>query len=282
MNANYSDVLVSSEWLAAHLNDDDIKVIDGSWYLPAENRDRHAEYAAVHIPGAVYFDIDGVSDTSNPLPHMFPDADKFAAEVSKLGISNSNRVITYDGGSMAAAGRVWWMFRAFGHEEISILNVGMRKWRAEGGSLESGVSEATPAQYSARINPGLVRSLEDVLSVVENGREQMLDARSAGRFSASEPEPREGMRAGHMPGAFNLPYTDLLAEDGTMRPIAELKACFADFGVNLDQPIVTSCGSGISATVLLLGLHLLGHQKNALYDGSWTEWGGRADTPIET
>jgi thiosulfate/3-mercaptopyruvate sulfurtransferase len=191
-------------------------------------------------------------------------------------------VITYDGGSMAAAGRVWWMFRAFGHQRISILNGGTRKWRAEDRALEAGAAEATPVRYSAHFNPGLVRSLEDVLSVIENGQEQMLDARSAGRFSATEPEPRAGMRAGHMPGALNLPYTDLLAEDGTMRPIEDLRACFTESGVDLDKPIVTSCGSGISATVLLLGLHLLGHEDTALYDGSWTEWGGRADTPIET
>ena len=282
MSGKKEDLLVASDWLAAHLADDHIKIVDGSWYLPGEQRDPRAEYAAAHIPGAVFFDIDGVSDTSNPLPHMFPDADKFAAEVGKLGISSGDHVVTYDGGSTAAAGRVWWMFRAFGHAQISILNGGTQKWRADGRALEAGVAEVIPVSYPVSFNPGLVRSLEDVLSVVENGQEQILDARSAGRFSAEEPEPRQGMRAGHMPGAFNLPYADLLATDGTLRPTDELRARFAASGVDMDKPIVTSCGSGISATVLLLGLHLLGHEKNALYDGSWTEWGGRADTPIET
>ena len=282
MSGKDSGLLVSSDWLAAHLDDDDVKVVDGSWYLPAEKRDPRAEYVAAHIPGAVFFDIDGVSDTSNPLPHMFPDTDKFANEVGKLGITNGDRVVAYDGGTMAAAGRVWWMFRAFGHERVSILNGGTGKWRAENRPLEADAPEMVASQYSARFNPGLVRSVDDVFSIIESGREQILDARSSGRFTATEPEPREGMRAGHMPGAFNLPYADLLAEDGTLRPAEELRVCFAKCGVDLGQPIVTSCGSGISATVLLLGLHLLGHAKNALYDGSWTEWGGRADTPIDT
>jgi thiosulfate/3-mercaptopyruvate sulfurtransferase len=275
-------VLVSSNWLVAHLNDADVKIVDGSWYMAAENRNPHDEYAAAHLPGAVYFDIDAISDTSNPLPHMFPDADTFAAAVSKLGIANGDHIVTYDGGSMAAAGRVWWMFRAFGHERVSVLDGGMRKWREDGGAVDSGTADPAPTSYTARLKPELVRSLDDVLSLIKDQREQILDARSTGRFNAVETEPRAGMRSGHMPGAYSLPYLDLLAEDGTMHPIEELKRHFTESGIDFSKPIVTSCGSGVSATVLLLGLHLLGHEKNALYDGSWTEWGGRADTPIET
>ena len=282
MTTKYSDSLVSTDWLAAHLNDDDVKVVDGSWYLPAENRDGQSEFATAHLPGSVFFDIDDISDTPHPLPHMFPDAKDFAESVGKLGITDSDHVIAYDGGTMAAAGRVWWMFRTFGQKRISVLDGGMGKWSSEGRSVESGTRDPNPTTFTATANMELVRSLDDVLAMIGSKDEQILDARSTGRFTAAEPEPRSGMRAGHIPGAFNLPYLDLLAEDGTMRDKDELRPLFAKCGVDLEMPIVTSCGSGISATVLLLGLHQLGHENNALYDGSWSEWGSRTDTPIDT
>jgi thiosulfate/3-mercaptopyruvate sulfurtransferase len=277
-----NDVLVPTEWLAQRLGEPNLKVVDGSWYLPTEKRDPKAEYAAGHIPGAVYFDIDEVADRSIPLPHMFPSAAQFAEAASALGISNDHTVAVYDGGSMSAAGRVWWLFRAFGHDKVRILDGGGRKWRAEGRPWTAEPPGVSPARFEARPRPALVRSIGDVLGVIDKGGAQILDARSAGRFAGTAPEPRAGLRSGHMPGALNLPYTDLLAADGTMRPAEELRALFEKSGVDLKQPVVASCGSGVSATVLLLGLHLLGHEGGSLYDGSWSEWGSRTDTPVVT
>lgn len=282
MSSLSDDVLVPTAWLAEHLNESDLKVIDGSWYLPAENRDPRAEFAEAHIPGAVYFDIDTIADTSSPLPHMFPDAAVFAAAVGALGISNADRVVCYDGGTMSAAGRVWWMFRAFGHDEVAVLDGGSRKWRREGRPMTDAPTEISPASFTARFEPALVRSAAEVLDVISRGDEQILDARSAGRFAGTEAEPRAGLRSGHMPGAQNLPYTDLLADDGTMRTPEELAGLFRQSGVNLERPVIASCGSGVSATVLLLGLRLLGHRAGSLYDGSWAEWGSRQDTPVVT
>jgi thiosulfate/3-mercaptopyruvate sulfurtransferase len=280
MNYEREDTLVSTEWLADNLGQARLVVVDGSWYLPAEKRDPKAEYAAGHIPGAVYFDIDTIADTTSPLPHMFPSAESFAQAVGRLGIANTDRIVCYDGGSMSAAGRVWWMFRAFGHGRVAILNGGSGKWRREGRAVTAALPDPAPQAYEARLDPALVRSVEDVLAIAADGAEQILDARSAGRFQGTAPEPRAGLRSGHMPGASNLPYTDLLAEDGTMRPTDELTTLFAASGINLEEPVVCSCGSGVSATVLLLGLYLLGHEGGSLYDGSWSEWGSREDTPV--
>lgn len=275
------DALVATAWLAEHLGEPDLKVIDGSWYLPAENRDPKAEYAEAHISGAVYFDIDTIANTSSPLPHMFPDPAVFAAAVGALGISNDDRVVCYDGGNMSAAGRVWWMFRAFGHDAAAVLNGGARKWRREGRPMTDAPTKIVTGSFTARYNAALVRSVADVLSAVSSRTdEQILDARSAGRFAGTAPEPRAGLRSGHMPGARNLPFTDLIAEDGTLKPAEELSALFRQSGISLDRPVIASCGSGVSATVLLLGLHVLGHQEGSLYDGSWAEWGSRQDTPV--
>jgi thiosulfate/3-mercaptopyruvate sulfurtransferase len=275
--------IVSTEWLAEHLGQDDIKVLDGSFYLPAEKRDADGEYAAAHIPGAQRFNIDVVCAPNTASPHMFPSPGDFAAAVGAMGITNSDTVITYDGGKLTGACRVWWMFRAFGHAKVAVLDGGIGKWKAEGRALESAVSTPTPANFTAAYSEDMVRSIEQILALVgQGGAEQILDARAAGRFDGSVPEPRAGMRSGHMPGALNLPYDKLLQADGTLRETAELRALFTEAGVNLEQPIVTSCGSGVSAAVLLLGLRSLGHEDNRLYDGSWSEWGSRDDTPIVT
>ena len=274
--------LVSTAWLADNLNAPDLRVIDGSFYLPAENRSPRGEYDAAHIPGAVFFDIDGICDTDSPLPHMFPSAAKFANDVGQLGIANDHRIVCYDGGKMTGACRVWWMFRAFGHDKVAVLDGGMSKWRADGYAVTEQPPAARPTSFAAEFNPGMVRSVDEVLALIGRADEQILDARSAGRFTGREPEPREGMRSGHMPGAFNLPYPDLLNSDGTLKPASELQKLFRAAGINDRAPVVTSCGSGISAALLLLGLHMIGRGDISLYDGSWSEWGSRADTPVVT
>lgn len=278
----HPEALVGTDWLAEHLNDGDMRVVDASFYLPTEGRDPRAEFAEVHIPGARFFDIDQIADTGNPLPHMFPSAERFGAEVGALGIGNGARVVCYDSGSMMASCRAWWMFRAFGHEQVSVLNGGLRKWRAEGRPVESGVPSPEPVRFEAAFRPGMVRLLDQVRDIVDKGGETIVDVRAAGRFNGSEPEPRPGMRSGHMPGAVSLPYGRILNSDGTFRDAAAIGDAIAGAGLAGTDRIVASCGSGVSAAVLLLGLHLIGHRQLALYDGSWSEWGGRQDTPVVT
>lgn len=276
-----NNVLVSTGWLAANLDRSDIKVIDSSFYLPTENRDPRAEYEQAHIPGAVFFDVDGISDSNNPLPHMFPDEATFAEAVGDLGISNADTVICYDGGKTTGACRAWWMFRAFGHRQVALLDGGFNKWRAEQRATESGQVAASPTRFEAHFNQARVRSLDEVNSVIQQGHpEQILDARAQGRFQGTAPEPRPGMRSGHMPGALNLPYEQLLNDDGTFKSEDALRVEFERAGLQTDKPVITSCGSGISAATLLLGLHLLGRDDTSLYDGSWAEWGSRSDTTV--
>jgi thiosulfate/3-mercaptopyruvate sulfurtransferase len=274
-----NDPLVSTEWLAAHLNDANVKLLDATFKLPGVLPLPKDDYLAGHIPGAVYFDVDAVSDHANPLPHMFPSAEQFGRDVGALGIANSDTVVVYDAGGWVAAPRVWWMFLSYGHRDVRILNGGLKKWRAEGRTVEAGEVRAKAATFKASYDPRRVRSIEAMIANVSSRAEQVIDARAADRFEGRAPEPRPGIRAGHIPGALNVPYDSLFdAATGTMKPLDELKKTFAGAGVDVAKPIVTSCGSGVSAGVLTLALYRLGIEDTALYDGSWSEW-GKADGP---
>jgi len=275
------DALVSTEWLAAHLRDAEVRVLDGSWHMPQARRDPRAEFHAAHIPGAAFFDIDAIADHSTSLPHMLPSAEAFAQAVGNLGVGTGDFVVVYDTRGVVSAARVWWTFRAFGHDAIAVLDGGLPKWEAEGRPLESGEAKPARRAFRATPRPERVRDLAAMRDNVTARREQVLDARSAGRFTATEPEPRAGLRGGHIPGSLNLPSDTLLRPDGTLLSPVELRKRFEAAGIDFARPVTTTCGSGITASVLAFALHLLGHQGVAVYDGSWTEWGGRADTPVE-
>jgi len=275
------DALVSTEWLAAHLRDAEVRVLDGSWHMPQARRDPRAEFHAAHIPGAAFFDIDAIADHSTSLPHMLPSAEAFAQAVGNLGVGTGDFVVVYDTRGVVSAARVWWTFRAFGHDAIAVLDGGLPKWKAEGRPLESGEAKPARRAFRATPRPERVRDLAAMRDNVTARREQVLDARSAGRFTATEPEPRAGLRGGHIPGSLNLPSDTLLRPDGTLLSPVELRKRFEAAGIDFARPVTTTCGSGITASVLAFALHLLGHQGVAVYDGSWTEWGGRADTPVE-
>jgi thiosulfate/3-mercaptopyruvate sulfurtransferase len=275
------DDLVSTEWLAAHLRDPDLRILDGSWHMPQARRDPRAEFAAAHLPGAAFFDIDGIADPATSLPHMLPTAEAFAEAVGALGVGADDRVVVYDTRGVVSAARVWWTFRAFGHEAMAVLDGGLPKWKAENRPLEAGEAKPARRAFRATPQPARVRDLAAMRDNLATRREQVLDARSAGRFAATEPEPRAGLRGGHIPGSLNLPSDTLLRPDGTLLPPGDLRKRFESAGVNFARPVTTTCGSGITASVLAFALHVLGHGQVALYDGSWTEWGGRADTPVE-
>jgi thiosulfate/3-mercaptopyruvate sulfurtransferase len=274
------DPLVSTDWLAKHLGAPDLRVLDGTWHMPQLKRDARAEFAEAHVPGAAFFDIDAVADHSTTLPHMLPTADAFAQAVGALGVGSGDRVVVYDVRGVVSAARVWWTFRVFGHDAVAVLDGGLKKWRAEGRPVESGSAAPPRRTFTARPRPELVRDLDAMRANLTSRGAQVLDARSAGRFAGTEPEPRAGLRGGHIPGSLNLPYETLYRADGTLKPPDELAGDVGAAGVDLGRPVVTTCGSGVTASVLALALYRLGRQDVAVYDGSWSEWGGRTDTPV--
>jgi thiosulfate/3-mercaptopyruvate sulfurtransferase len=275
------DSLVDTAWVAEHLDDPHVRILDGSYHLSATGRDAKAEYAAGHIPDAIHFDIDAVCDPNpTPSPHMFPSAENFAAAVGTMGISNDTRVIVYDADGLFSAPRVWWMFRVFGHENVAVMSGGFRTWQAEGRLVSTDVPSPAPATFAATKNESALRSIDQILANIDGGGELVLDARAANRFAGSEPEARPGVEPGHIPGSANLPYAEIVnAYSGTFKDADTLRAAFDSVGADGSRTVATTCGSGVTACILGLGMHLIGRDNWVLYDGSWTEWGGNPDTP---
>lgn len=285
MASDHLDALVSTQWLADHLDAPDVRIVDASYYLPTEDKDARAEFEAAHIPGAVFFDIDEISDSSTDLPHMLPQPEKFASKVRKLGLGDGCRIVVYDQKGIWSAPRVWWMFRVFGHSDVSVLDGGLPKWLAENRPVEDGPAHPKGERhFTARLDNFMVRDLEQMRRNMEKRREIVVDARPAPRFEGEAEEPRPGLRKGHIPNTINLPHSKLLdPQSGTMQPPERLREIFREAGVQPGKPVVTSCGSGITAAVLSLGLRLAGYRDVALYDGSWAEWGHPdTGTPVET
>lgn len=272
--------LVSTDWLAAHLADPDLRVLDASWYLPAMMRDARAEYAAAHIPGARFFDIDEIADSRSALPHMAPPPEKFVSRMRAMGVGDGHQVVVYDGAGVLSAPRVWWTFRLMGKTDVAVLDGGLPKWKAEGRPLEDLPPVLRDRHITVSRQAHLVRDVTQVAAASKLGDHEIVDARSPGRFSGAEPEPRAGLRAGHIPGSKNLPFGQLLNPDGTMKPVEALRAAFAEAGVDLDKPVITTCGSGVSACVLALALERMGHRRHSVYDGSWSEWGMYNDLKV--
>lgn len=275
--------IVDTEWLSQRLNTPGLLVLDGSWHLPTSGRNPKAEYLAEHIPGALFFDIDDLSDETSSLPHMLPSSTKFSSRMKKMGIGDGMRIIVYDTLGLFSAARVWWTFRAMGHEDVAVLNGGLKKWKAEGRELEDG----TPPKRSERHftplqNAGLVRDIADIQKLVERASPQLVDARPAGRFEGRDPEPRPGLRSGHIPGSRNVPAALLINEDGTLKTRDELLAIFQAADIDPKLPVVTTCGSGVTASILSLALAVIGQTNAAVYDGSFAEWGADGGPPIAT
>ncbi|MCB4379549.1 3-mercaptopyruvate sulfurtransferase [Synechococcus sp. MU1644] len=274
--------LVSTDWLAAHLKDPDLRVLDASWYLPDAGRDARTEYEAAHIPGARFFDIDEISDARSDLPHMAPPPEKFMSRMRAMGVGDGHQVVVYDGAGILSAPRVWWLFRLMGHRDVAVLDGGLPKWQAEGRPIEDIGPVIKDRHLTARFQNHLVRDVTQVSQASKLGSTQVVDARAAARFRGEAPEPREGVRSGHVPGSRNLPYDTLLNGDKTLKSPTETRAVFENAGVDLNKPIITTCGSGITAAILALALERMGHDSWSLYDGSWAEWGMSPMVPVAT
>jgi thiosulfate/3-mercaptopyruvate sulfurtransferase len=279
--ADDSPFIVDADWLFEKLGQPGLTIVDASWYLPAHNRDARAEYDAAHIPGAVFFDHDVISDRDSPLPHTLPSPQDFAQYVGTMGISADDTIVVYDGPGFFSAPRAWWMFRVMGMFQVYVLDGGLDRWKADGRPVTTEPTKIAPCVFHANFDTARVASLADMRRIVETKESQVADARGPGRFAGTEPEPRAGIRSGHMPGASNVPAS-ALSENGEFLSQDRLRKVLADAGIDLSKPVVTSCGSGITAAVVTLALETLGHTDNRLYDGSWTEWGGLADTPVVT
>jgi thiosulfate/3-mercaptopyruvate sulfurtransferase len=277
------DALVSTQWLAGELGASDLRVVDASYFLPADGRDAAADYEAGHIPGAVYMDLGALADTSSDLPLMLPSAEKFASRMQSLGLGDGSRIVLYDDSPYKSAARAWWMLsQVFGAHGVAILDGGLAKWKAEGRPLEMGKATLRHRHFTVWKDEKVVRDKAQMLANVTSGSEQVLDARGAARFTGEERDPRPGVAAGHIPGSFNLPYGQMFNVDGTWKQGEELRATFTGSGIDLTKPLVTSCGSGLTAATLVFGAHLLGKSDVALYDGSWSDWGTDASTPKAT
>ena len=275
--------LTETDELARELDAPDLVIIDASWHMPAENRNAHEEYLSEHIPGAIFFDIDEIADTKSGLPHMLPPPEKFSSRMRSMGIGDGSRIVVYDSTGLFSAARVWWTFRVMGVDDVSVLNGGLPKWKREGLPLESGPARSRTARhFTARRNLDLVRDVGDIKALLKDRSAEIVDARAADRFAGKAPEPRPGLRSGRIPGSHNLPFAKLLNKDGTLKTPPEIERLFEEAGVDLSKPVVASCGSGITASVLALGLAEIGHRRAAVYDGSWSEWGADQSLPIET
>ena len=261
--------LISTAWLANHLQTDDLCILDASWHMPATKRNARTEFEAVHIAGARFFDLDAISDTGTTLPHMLPSPEKFAREVSQLGAGNARKIICYDSVGLFSAARCWWMFKVFGHDNVAVLDGGLKKWQTEGRAVESGAAPQISGSFTSSFRPNMVKSMFQMADEAA----QIADARSPPRFRGEEAEPRPGVKPGHMLGARNIHYASLIKADGTLKPEKELAEIFANAGIDIEKPIITSCGSGVTAAILMLALSELGAKHHALYDGSWAEWG---------
>ena len=277
-----SDLFVSPAWLAARLGSPEVVAVDASFYLPDEGKDADALFREAHVPGAVRFDVDKIADTSIPLPHMLPSAATFAAMVGALGLADDMTIVVYDATDLIGGARAWWMLRHYGAKDVRLLEGGLKAWRAAGHALESGPARRPAATFTAVFDDATVVDAQAVLAASSSGSSQIVDARAAPRFAGAVPEPRPGLRSGHIPGARNVPWRTVVGADGKLKPAPEIAAIFASAGVDVTKPIITSCGSGVSAAILILALEQLGSSEVGLYDGSWSEWGGRADLPLET